>query len=454
MSAVLQILEEALRADGGEVELSYLGTRQGATRFAGSRITQSGDVMDHEVQARVAVGRRIGAARTNRVDRDSLQRTINQARALAAAQPEPAPSEPFAGFDDGRAQTPEVAPSFDAATAAAGAEARAALVAPAFAATARAGLTAAGLAATSETELAVATHAGCRRTVRTTSARLDVIGTDGTAAARTSRYATSLDAVAAQAQALAETACERALGQRAPVELAPGPYDVILEPAAVAELLEWLALTGLSARTVEDGSSCLAGRAGQRLTGPVTIYDDALGGEDGCPTLPFDSEGTPKRRVVFLDGGVADGPAYDRATAARAGTGSTGHAAPLGDDLFEGGPVPQHLHLGAGPDSVAALLGRIERGLYVARFHYVNGLIDTRRALMTGMTRDGLFLVENGRIGRGVANLRWTESLLEAFARIDGVGQVRQIVAGSLSGSVYVCPAVLVRGWRFTGTSR
>jgi predicted Zn-dependent protease len=447
---VLQILDDALRADGGEVELSYLGTRQGATRFAGSRVTQSGEVEDHEVQARAAVGRRVGAARTNRLDRDSLQRTINQARALAAAQPESA----FDGFDDGRSETPSVAPSFDAATAAAGAEARAALVAPAFAATAPAGLTAAGLAATSETELAVATHAGCRRVFGTTSARLDVIATDGTAAARTSRYAVGLGTVAAEAAALAETACERALGQRAPVELAPGAYDVVLEPAAVAELLEWLALTGLSARTVEDGSSCLAGRAGQRITGPVTIYDDALAGEDGCPTLPFDAEGTPKQRLVFVDGGVADGPAHDRATAARAHTRSTGHAPPLGDDLFEGGPVPQHLHLAAGPDSVEALLGRIERGLYVARFHYVNGLVDTRRALMTGMTRDGLFLVEKGRIGHGVANLRWTESLLEAFARIDGVGKVRQIVAASLSGAVCVCPAVLVRGWRFTGTSR
>jgi predicted Zn-dependent protease len=263
-----------------------------------------------------------------------------------------------------------------------------------------------------------------------------------------------LGTVAGEAAALAETACARALGQRAPVELAPGAYDVVLEPAAVAELLEWLALTGLSARTVEDGSSCLAGRAGQRITGPVTIYDDALAGEDGCPTLPFDAEGTPKQRLVFVDGGVADGPAHDRATAARAHTRSTGHAAPLGDDLFEGGPVPQHLQLAAGPDSVEALLGRVERGLYVARFHYVNGLVDTRRALMTGMTRDGLFLVEHGRLGRGVANLRWTESLLEAFARIDGVGQVRQIVAASLSGAVCVCPAVLVRGWRFTGTSR
>jgi predicted Zn-dependent protease len=248
----------------------------------------------------------------------------------------------------------------------------------------------------------------------------------------------------------------RAERGRAPVDLAPGAYDVILEPPAVAEVVEWLALTGLGARSIEDGSSCLAGRMGQTLTGPVTLYDDALSGDEGCPTLPFDAEGTPKTRLTFLDSGVARGVAHDRATAHTAGAAPTGHAAPLADDLAldGGGPVPQHLHMAPGSDGADQLIARVERGLYVARFHYVNGLIDTRRTLMTGMTRDGLFLVENGRLGPGVRNLRWTESLLEAFTRLGGVSRARQAVAAGLSDAVFVCPTVLVRGWRFTGSSR
>jgi predicted Zn-dependent protease len=447
---VIQQLEEALKAAGGDVELSAMATRLGTTRFANSRVTQSGDVEDRVVQARVAVGRRLGAARTNQLDADSLKRTIERARALAEASPE----RELEGFDDGRAPTPVVPPSFDEATASAGAGERAALLVPVLAATGRAGLSAAGLALTSVCEVAVATSAGCRRAHRATAARLDVIAADGEASARLGHRAHGLAAVAAEAPRLAEGAVERALRWRHPVELPPAAYDVILEPAAVAELLEWLALTGLGARSVEDGSSCLAGRSGQRLTGAVSIYDDALSGESGCPTLPFDAEGTPKERVVLIDNGVAREPVHDRGTAAKCRTRSTGHAPPIGDETFELGPVPQHLQLAPGDAELDALVGRVERGLYVSRFHYVNGLVDTRRALMTGMTRDGLFLVENGRLGRGVRNLRWTESLLEALARLDGMTRVRQIVAAGLSDAVCVAPTILVRGWRFTGAGR
>src|SRR5262249_39344857 len=152
------------------------------------------------------------------------------------------------------------------------------------------------------------------------------------------------------------------------------------EPPAVAEMLEWLAFTSLGARTVEDGSSCLAGREGERIAGQATLGDDALSGDEGCPTLPFDCEGTPRQKGTFFDGGVARGPVHDRASAARGKTRSTGHASPLGEEVFEGQPTPLHLHLAGGSDTRESLLARVERGLYVARFHYVNGLLDTRRA--------------------------------------------------------------------------
>jgi predicted Zn-dependent protease len=447
---IVDLLDDVLRRSDGEVELSYLGVRQGTTRFANSRVTQSGAVEDRVIQARVAVGRRVGAARTNRLDAAAIGGVVDEARRLAMAQPE----SDFAGFDDGRTAAPQVAPTFDAETAAADASARARLIAPAFAATAKAGLPAAGLALTSESLVAVATSAGARRAYAWTSCKLDVIAGPSDASARLGRAATSLAAVEHAAAELAEGAVERALAWRDPITLPPGSYDVILEPAAIAELLEWLALTSLSARTVEDGSSCLAGRSGQRIAGGATIYDDAISGEDGCPTLPFDSEGTPKQRVTFIDEGVARGPAHDRATSARAHTRSTGHAAPLGDELQidgPGGPTPQHLQLAPGTCTVEELLSQVDRGLWVSRFHYVNGLLDPRRALMTGMTRDGLFLVENGRRGRGVHNLRWTESFLEALGRTVAATRMRQVVAAGLSEAVYVAPTLLVRGWRFTG---
>jgi len=122
----------------------------------------------------------------------------------------------------------------------------------------------------------------------------------------------------------------------------------------------------------------------------------------------------------------------------------TGHASPVGDELSEGGPTAAHLQLAAGEDSLEDLVARVDRGLYVSHFHYVNGLLDTRRALMTGMTRNGLFLVENGRIGRAVRNLRWTESLLEAFGRVGGTTRAREVVASGLSESIAVAPSLLI----------
>ena len=444
---LLDRLARALARAGGEAELSFHGTTSGTTRFAGSRVTQTGDVVDQVVQARVAVGMRIGAARVNAVDDATLDQALAHARALAAEMPE----AELGGFDDGTTPLAAHAPGCDEATLAVDAAARAALLAPAFAACARAGMTAAGLCAAGVSTVAVATSAGARRLHRATRARFDLIAGDGKASGRRSRDARAWAEVAAEHAALVDDAVARAARSRDPAPLAPGDYDVVLEPHAVAELLEWLALTSFGARAVEDGSSALAGRGGEPITGALTLYDDALLGEDGCPTAPFDAEGTPRRRVTFLDAGVAGEVVHDRASAALAGARSTGHAPPIGDELFDGGPVPQHLMVAAGDATVEELIGRVERGLLVSRFHYVNGLLDTRRALMTGMTRDGLWRIEDGRVAGPAANQRWTESFLDAGRRVGGISQARQLVAGGLSECWFVCPTILFRGWKFSG---
>jgi PmbA protein len=447
-------LIHSLRRAGGEAELSLHASRMGTTRFAGSRVTQTGDVEDVTVQARVAVGRRVGAARVNATDDTALDRVLAQARALAAAMPE----GDFGGFDDGAAPLAAHVPGFDADTAAVDAAARAGLIAPAFAACARAGMTAAGLCAAGETTIAVATSAGAQRLHRYTRARFDLIAADAgdaKASGRRSHDGRTWSLVAAGHDALVDDAVARAARSRGATPLAAGEYDVVLEPHAVAELLEWMALTSFGARSVEDGSSALAGRIGEALTGPaLTIYDDALAGEDGAPTAPFDAEGTPRQRVTFLDGGVARAVVHDRGSAAVAGARSTGHAPPIGDEMFDGGPIPQHLMLAAGDASVDELVARVERGLYVSRFHYVNGLLDTRRALMTGMTRDGLWRIENGRIAGPAANQRWTMSFLDAGRRIEGRSEIsrdRALIDGGLSECWFVCPTILVRGWKFSG---
>ena len=440
-------LDEALQGATAEVELSAEAGRVGTMRFAGGRTTQSGDVEDVVVQARVAHGKRVGSVRTNELSVSSLRAAIAEAGRLAEQQPEGR----FCGFDDGAQPTPVVAPSVDPVLREADAGARAALLDVVLAEVAGHGLDGAGLVLTADQRLAVATSAGCRRAFRRTEARLDVIAalrgqtaTDG-ASGRAGAICGSWAELAARAPELAADARRTAEAGKAPTTLPPGEYDVLLEPSAVAELMEWLALIGFGARAVEEGSSFLSPAL---QAGLVTMYDDSLSGEDGCPTLPFNAEGTVKRRLSCLESGRAGRAAADRLSTDDANA-LTGHAAGLVDEISDSGAVPQHLHWAAGTDDVEALETRLGRGLVVRRFHYVNGLLDTRRAVMTGMTRDGLFLVENGR-RTAVRNLRWTEPLLAAFSRIDGVSRARRVVSAGLSSSVFVCPWVLIRGWHFT----
>lgn len=438
------MLEGALAGSSSEVELSALGVRQRAARFANSQVTQTSDVEQVMVQARVAEGGRVGWARSRGLSGGVIEELLARARAAAAAYP---PDPAFVGFDDGRVPTPAAASSHDPAVSTAKMGELVAGLAPVLHAGSRAGFSAAGLAAAGELCQAVATTAGCRRSWSTTRVRLDVIVSNHDASGYAAEHGWALTAI--DAAKLAEIACDKAARASNPVELAPGSYDVVLEPAALAEVLGWLALTGLGARSVEEGTSCLAERMGQSITGDITLYDDGLAGEDGCPTAPFDAEGTARQRLVLVERGIARGVAHDRASAARVGQASTGHAPLLDDGEF--GPVPQLLHLQAGSDEISDLLARVERGLWVTRFHYVNGLVDPRRALMTGMTRDGTFLIEGGRPARAVRNLRWNESLLDAFTRLGGMTQTRRVVSSSFAGTTVVCPTVLVRGWHFSG---
>jgi predicted Zn-dependent protease len=162
--------------------------------------------------------------------------------------------------------------------------------------------------------------------------------------------------------------------------------------------------------------------------------------------------------VTCIGAGVGGEVLTDRLTAARLGDarGSSGHAAPLGDVDY-GTPGPQHLWMAPGEASEEQLIAAVDRGIYVTRFFYVNGLLETRRATMTGMTRDGTFLIEGGKVGRGVRNLRFTDSILEALGagRLGGIGrEAEDIPTWWSEGGVITVPALMVRGFTFTGTSR
>jgi predicted Zn-dependent protease len=241
---------------------------------------------------------------------------------------------------------------------------------------------------------------------------------------------------------------EKCLKSQNPITLDPGSYDVFLEPVAVANLLEWLTFIAFSANPYHQKTSFLSGRKGKKIGSTLlSIYDDGL--DTKGIAFPFDFEGMPKKRVFFIRKGLGGGPVYDLATARKYKAKSTGHGMPPGNT---GGPVPFNVHLAPGTRNGAKMLQSIERGILVTRFHYINGFLDPPKALLTGMTRDGTFLVENGKIVSGVKNLRFTESMLRAFANIAAVSKETELVDTWWSDiGCITAPALHIRDFTFTG---
>jgi len=239
-----------------------------------------------------------------------------------------------------------------------------------------------------------------------------------------------------------------------PMEVDPGEWDVVLSPVAVAELMEWMGGIAFCSRAMEDGTSFIQGRQGERVTGgAISIVDDASMPEGVGVSVPFDVEGLPKRRVSLVEAGVARGIVHDSTSARRAGCQSTGHAQ-VDDNFASTGSSASHLHMTPGESTVSELIGQVKRGLFITRLHYVNGMLEPRRAVMTGLLRDGAFMIEDGRLGRAVRPLRFTDSMLEAFSRVPGsAGISREVEAHTTWFGPQACtvaPSLLVPGLRFT----
>lgn len=244
-----------------------------------------------------------------------------------------------------------------------------------------------------------------------------------------------------------ERAVCKAVAQRNPETIDPGEYTVVLEPAAVSAILLFAAYQGFGAQDVEEQSSFLCGRIGERvLAETLSIEDNAA--NEVYPGLPFDGEGFPRRRHVLVERGILREPVTDSVWAARLGRENTGHSLPRPNSV---GPKPANLVVAPGEGSTDDLVRGVDRGLLVTQFHYTN-LIDPRDLLLTGMTRNGTFRIENGRITGAVRNLRFTESLVRAFSRITGISGERT-VAGALFDGEVVCPALRIDGFRFTSTT-
>ena len=246
--------------------------------------------------------------------------------------------------------------------------------------------------------------------------------------------------------AMARTASEKAQASRNPVELPPGAYTVILEPAAVLDLAGQM-FGDFSATAISDGRSFLRDRIGEKLFGEnITIYDDAY--HPLQAGSPFDGEGVPRRKLVLVDRGVVREVAFCRQAAHTAGVEPTGHGFPLPNEF---GEAPMNIVIAGGTAPIEEMIASTARGILVTRLWYIRE-VDPYEKIMTGMTRDGTFLIEDGRIARGVRNFRFNQALPEMLSNVEALSP--PVRASGEESFDMVVPAMKVRGFHFTEVTR
>ncbi|MBW3620138.1 MAG: TldD/PmbA family protein [Actinobacteria bacterium] len=428
--------------DRAEAQVTVARTRHGLTRFANSFIHQHVGEDTTSVWLTLAIDGRVVSASTADVGREALERLVETTVAAARLGPVD-PGWPGLAPP----QEPVVTDRVDEPTLTASPEERVAEVA-AFV-DAASDLRAAGYVDSAGSWSAFANSAGQRLAGCSTSASLDGIHQTPTSAGsahQTSRRLADLDGAAAGA--LAGDIARRA---REATDVDPGDYEVVLGPDAVATLAGFVGFYGFNAQAWLDGQSFVRLDEPQ-LDPALTLLDDPT--DPATVGAPFDAEGTPRQRTVLVGAGTSVALLHDRRTAAAVGDGarSTGNAVPGGAGV---GAFPADLVVEGGATPADELVAGIERGLWVNQFHYCR-VLDPRNLVVTGLTRNGTFLIEDGRIAGAVGNLRFTQSFVGALApgRVRGVGDdVRYGRAESGIGTVRA-PSLRLAGWRFTGGAR
>jgi predicted Zn-dependent protease len=442
---VVSLVAAAADADAGggatiEANVTASRTRHGLTRFANSFIHQHVGEDTTRIALTVAVDGRTASATSTAVDDAELAELVATTIASAARQPVD-PYWPGA--------TPPAPISdrhhLDEATAAADPDARAMMVRDFVAADPD--LRAAGYLDTAANWVAFASTSGQRVSGASTRATIDGIHqTERSAgsAHQTSARLSDLDAAAAGA-----LAADRARRAADATDLDPGVYEVVLCPEAVAEIISFLAVYGFNAKAHLEGASFV--QLGEAPFDPrLTLLDDPE--HPAAIGLPFDAEGTPRQRVTLIDAGRTVALAHDRRTAKRAGATSTGGAIPGGAGF---GAFPVNLRMPAGDTTPDDLVREVERGLLVTQFNYVR-ILDPKSQVVTGLTRNGTFLIEDGEVVGAVSNLRFTQGLVAALApgSILGVGNDERYSDMEWGPGIVSCPSLRLAGWNFTGGAR
>ena len=437
-----------------ELEMLIAGGRSALTRFANNTIHQNVAEENYVISLRTAFGQRTARATSNKFDDDSLRRLVKSAESLSKVQQPDADLLPMPG-PEAYGEGPAVGRAFFE-TASIGPEERAAAVGKIVDVAKRHKLTTAGIFSTSESVECIVNSRGLSAFHTQTGSEVSITMLAGDSSGW--QKATSPDVRNLNSVALAEIAARKARESKSPQELAPGKYTVILEPAAVLDLVGFM-FWDWGGQAVLDERSFLTGRVGTKLFGEnVTIYDDAYHPLQSGAT--FDGEGVRRQRVELVANGVVKRLVYARGTAekmkkseqaAKAGPiAVTGHGFPLPNEV---GEIPLNIVFAAGGprQSVEQMIAATERGVLVTRLWYIRE-VDPYEKILTGMTRDGTFSIENGKLKHGIRNFRFNESLIHMLSNVEAEGE--PVRASGEESFDMVVPPMKVREFNFTEVTK
>ena len=409
------------------------------TRFANNTIHQNVAMESTFVSVRVALEGRTARATTNRTDDDSLRRVVEDVVALTKALPPDDELLPLAG--PGRI-TP--VSRYDEATAETTPAERAQAVCEAIQAADSAGQIAAGIFSTEHSLQAFYNSAGVRAMHRETMAHFSITTMLGDSSGWVKGSNTRRGGLDPLAMALRSV--EKARLSRDPLELPPGDYTVVLEPAATLDLVGQM-FGDFGGTALADQRSFLTERMDTQVFGEnIYIYDDVYHPQQSG--APFDGEGVPRQKLTLVEAGVPKQVAYCRACAKRAGVEPTGHGFPLPNEV---GEAPMNIVIAGGDTSLEQMIAGTERGILVTRFWYIRE-VDPYEKIMTGMTRDGTFLIENGKLIRGVRNFRFNQSLIDMLNHVEAMSPSER--SSGEEAFDLVAPAMKVRDFHFSEVTK
>lgn len=425
-------------SNADQTEVIVSATNSALTRFTQGVSNQNVDAIDVNVSVRAIAGGRTGVAAGNRTGDADLQELVRRAIDMAAF----APADPLQPSlpSGGASSTPDGA--YDEATARADAFARANICDAILTEAEAAGYWCAGYASTAQSGITIANSSGALTSFDGTDAQANVkmIGPDSSGFAEF--YSTKVGSV--DGRDVGRRSAHKARESAAPQTVEPGEWTVILEPAAFGELLAYL-IGHFSAQSFDEGSSfCSDGLDRSYFAESVTITDDYA--HPLAPAMPFDFEAQPKQRLTLVEHGVVRNIVTDSYYAKKLNRANTGHALPAPNSW---GPQALNIVVAPGTKTTDELVSETTRGLLITRFWYIR-TVDQKKTIVTGMTRDGTFLIEHGRVTSGVRNLRFNQSIVDALGSVTFSRDQHR--TGQYSHSLVV-PTARIDRFAFTSTT-